>query len=277
MAARAKPEHRKLVGELLADCREAYRVRDERALFNDAWLNGVGRRALLEVGARRFVDASRGAWLSAAEAGELLRHRSRPRSRPEKLLHWEHRCKGRADRARAFNQMLDSPAVINGPRHPPPQLGKWFPKGGCGELTDAFLAVINVALMGSDCEDEFAAGNLAPGAAVLRGMPASSGAEGALRARVRVVDEATFPELRRGEVAVLNFTNSSFNAYLNRCGAVVTNTGGALSHAAICAREAAIPAVCGCAHATDVLATGDVVEVDGAQGTVTILKRAADA
>ena len=130
---------------------------------------------------------------------------------------------------------------------------------------------------GSDCEDEFAAGNLAPGAAVLRGMPASSGAEGALRARVRVVDESTFPELRRGEVAVLNFTNSSFNAYLNRCGAVVTNTGGALSHAAICAREAAIPAVCGCAHATDVLATGDVVEVDGAQGTVTILKRAADA
>ncbi|KAH8066420.1 Pyruvate phosphate dikinase [Aureococcus anophagefferens] len=196
--------------------------------------------------------AARGGALArpAAEAGELLRHRNRPRSRPEKLLHWEHRCKGRADRARAFNQMLDSPAVINGPRHPPPQLGKWFPKGGCGELTDAFLAVINVALMGSDCEDEFAAGNLAPGAAVLRGMPASSGAEGALRARVRVVDEATFPELRRGEVAVLNFTNSSFNAYLNRCGAVVTNTGGALSHAAICAREAAIPAVCGCAHAT---------------------------
>ncbi|KAH8049834.1 PEP-utilizing enzyme [Aureococcus anophagefferens] len=272
VAARAKPEHRKLVGELLADCREAYRVRDERALFNDAWLNGVGRRALLEVGARRFVDAARAAL--AAEAGRAAEARSRPRSRPEKLLHWEHRCKGRADRARAFNQMLDSPAVINGPRHPPPQLGKWFPKGGCGELTDAFLAVINVALMGSDCEDEFAAGNLAPGAAVLRGMPASSGAEGALRARVRVVDEATFPELRRGEVAVLNFTNSSFNAYLNRCGAVVTNTGGALSHA-ICARRRSPRSAA--ARTRRTLATGDVVEVDGAQGTVTILKRAADA
>ncbi|KAH8069265.1 PEP-utilizing enzyme [Aureococcus anophagefferens] len=274
-AARAKPEHRKLVGELLADCREAYRVRDERALFNDAWLNGVGRRAPSR--SARCASSTRRAARGFGRRGRRAAEARNRRGRGRRSLHWEHRCKGRADRARAFNQMLDSPAVINGPRHPPPQLGKWFPKGGCGELTDAFLAVINVALMGSDCEDEFAAGNLAPGAAVLRGMPASSGAEGALRARVRVVDEATFPELRRGEVAVLNFTNSSFNAYLNRCGAVVTNTGGALSHAAICAREAAIPAVCGCAHATDVLATGDVVEVDGAQGTVTILKRAADA
>ena len=65
--------------------------------------------------------------------------------------------------------------------------------------------------------------------------------------------------------------------YIHRCGAIVTNSGGSLSHAAICAREAKIPAVCGCAHATDVLRTGDAVRVDGTAGEVAIVARAAAA
>lgn len=134
--------------------------------------------------------------------------------------------------------MLDSPKVINGPAYPPPELRRWFPEGGAGELTDAFLAQLHLAVMGGDAEEAFASQNLAKDATVLRGLPAAGGVLN--EATVRVLsDPATFPQLQTGEVAVLNFTNSSFNAYMGRCGAIVTNTGGSLSHAAICARDRA--------------------------------------
>ena len=110
-----------------------------------------------------------------------------------------------------------------------------------------------------------------PGATTLVGDGASAGV---VQAACRVLTAETFHELRPGEVAVLVFTNSAFNAYLPRCGGVVTDSGGSLSHAAICAREAGIPAVCGCARATDVLKTGDLVLVDGSKGEVEILERA---
>jgi pyruvate,water dikinase len=51
----------------------------------------------------------------------------------------------------------------------------------------------------------------------------------------------------------------------------VTDIGGALSHAAIVAREIGIPAVVGCGDATMRLRTGDRIRVDGGRGTVEIL------
>ena len=81
--------------------------------------------------------------------------------------------------------------------------------------------------MGGDAEEAFASQNLAKDATVLRGLPAAGGVLN--EATVRVLrDPATFPELQTGEVAVVNFTNSSFNAYMGRCGAIVTNMGGSL-------------------------------------------------
>jgi pyruvate,water dikinase len=49
---------------------------------------------------------------------------------------------------------------------------------------------------------------------------------------------------------------------------VVTDVGGALSHAAVVAREFGVPAVSGCGVAMTTLKDGDLVEVDGAAGTV---------
>ena len=54
--------------------------------------------------------------------------------------------------------------------------------------------------------------------------------------------------------------------------AVVTDTGGVLSHCAVVAREYGIPAVVGAGNATTVIADGDVVEVDGDAGTVRIVR-----
>jgi len=50
----------------------------------------------------------------------------------------------------------------------------------------------------------------------------------------------------------------------------VTERGGLLSHAAVIAREYGIPAVLGVRGATEHIRTGDLVSVDGTQGTVRV-------
>ena len=51
---------------------------------------------------------------------------------------------------------------------------------------------------------------------------------------------------------------------------VVTDTGGVLSHSAICAREFALPCVVGTQVATSTIPDGAMITVDGGKGTVVI-------
>jgi pyruvate,water dikinase len=53
---------------------------------------------------------------------------------------------------------------------------------------------------------------------------------------------------------------------------VVTETGGVLSHAALTAREYALPAVLSVENATRLIGDGQLVEVDGSKGIVRILQ-----
>jgi pyruvate,water dikinase len=55
--------------------------------------------------------------------------------------------------------------------------------------------------------------------------------------------------------------------------ALVVDIGGPLSHAAVVARELAIPCVVNTRHGSRVLRTGDRVRVDGDAGTVEVLER----
>ena len=57
-----------------------------------------------------------------------------------------------------------------------------------------------------------------------------------------------------------------------RVGAVVTDVGGIMSHAAIICREYGLPAVTGTGGATTTIRTGDRVVVDGNAGTVTFAR-----
>ena len=82
---------------------------------------------------------------------------------------------------------------------------------------------------------------------------------------------AEFGCIERGDVLVTNSTTTAFNIVLPLLGAIVTDRGGLLSHAAIVAREYAIPAVVGCSDATAVVADGDRVRVDGRAGEVEVL------
>ncbi|HVH20985.1 MAG TPA: PEP-utilizing enzyme, partial [Pseudonocardia sp.] len=56
----------------------------------------------------------------------------------------------------------------------------------------------------------------------------------------------------------------------------VCDGGGMLSHAAIVGREYGVPTVTSVGVATLAIGDGDRVEVDGTNGKVTILKRAAE-
>ncbi len=77
-------------------------------------------------------------------------------------------------------------------------------------------------------------------------------------------------DLEPGEVLVTQMTRPKFNEYTKNAGAIVTDEGAVLCHAAILAREFKIPCIVGTKVATKVLKTGDVVEVDASVGTVRI-------
>lgn len=102
--------------------------------------------------------------------------------------------------------------------------------------------------------------------ALLVGAPASSGTAAG---PVRVVrGAAEFGQLQSGDVLVCPYTNPSWTPLFQRAAAVVVDSGGPASHAAIVAREYGIPAVMGTRTGTSVLADGDRVLVDGSVGVV---------
>lgn len=74
--------------------------------------------------------------------------------------------------------------------------------------------------------------------------------------------------LAPNEILVTRFTLPDLVPYFYQISALVTDEGGAMSHAAIMARETGLPAVTGCGNATDVIRTGDVIQVDGDLGLV---------
>jgi rifampicin phosphotransferase len=105
------------------------------------------------------------------------------------------------------------------------------------------------------------------GDALVAGAPASGGRA---TGPVRVIREAAeFGRLRGGDVLVCPYTNPAWTPLFQRAAAVVVDTGGIGSHAAIVAREYGIPAVMGSATGTGVLTDGQVVTVDGDTGRVT--------
>ena len=78
-----------------------------------------------------------------------------------------------------------------------------------------------------------------------------------------------------GDVLVAPWTAPSYNAVLSIAGGIVVQEGGVLCHAAVMARELAVPAVVGCTDAMAEINSGDLVEIDPTAGRVTVIERAA--
>jgi len=104
----------------------------------------------------------------------------------------------------------------------------------------------------------------------LKGFPASSGVvTGPARVILSIQDLGA---LQPGEILVCALTSPSWGPVFGKIKAVVTDIGGMSSHASIVAREYGIPAVVATGYATKMIRTGDMIEVDGGEGVVKILK-----
>ncbi len=77
-----------------------------------------------------------------------------------------------------------------------------------------------------------------------------------------------FYKMQKGDILVCHLTDPEWTPLFKLASAVVADTGAALSHAAIVAREYGIPAVLGLGFATTKYKDGDMLQVDGDEGTV---------
>ena len=103
---------------------------------------------------------------------------------------------------------------------------------------------------------------------MLRGIAASPGD---YTGPVRVIkNEGEFAKLQPGDVLVCPITSPVWSVLFPSIGALVTDSGGILSHPAIIAREYSVPAVVATGNATSLLQDGQIVKVDGERATIEV-------
>jgi pyruvate,water dikinase len=245
-------EHREQFDELLGEARLMYRLRDERGVFSDIWASGIMRRAVLAAGRRiegkggvhdaeHFIDAGFGEMCSLVtgaggpSADELAERFADRSSRTAK----------------------EAPPSLGPPAPPPPDPSGLPP--GVARVMHAVGIALGELFGSSEAPHEE---NL------LRGLAASGGVyEGPAR---RVSGPSDFGRIVQGDVLVTESTTEAFNILLPLLGAIVTDSGGLLSHSAIVAREYGIPGVVGTRDATDHIPDGTRVRVNGDAGEVTV-------
>jgi len=101
---------------------------------------------------------------------------------------------------------------------------------------------------------------------VVRGNRGSAGRVRGIARLIMTIDDAD--RLAPGEILVAPTTSPPWTTLFGTAAAIVTDTGGALSHCAIVAREYGIPAVVGTSVATATIRDGQQIEVDGDAGLV---------
>lgn len=100
----------------------------------------------------------------------------------------------------------------------------------------------------------------------VKGVPGSRGIVTGVAQVVRSSEECrTFEE---GKILVATTTNPDYISAMQKAIAFVTDEGGITCHAAIVAREMKKPCIVGCRVATQVIQTGDHIEVDAERGIV---------
>lgn len=101
---------------------------------------------------------------------------------------------------------------------------------------------------------------------ILKGDPASPGiASGPAKV---IFSPKEIDKVVQGDILIAPQTNPDFVPAMKKAVAIVTDSGGRTSHAAIVSRELGIPAVVGTGTATKNLKTGSVITVNGTTGKV---------
>jgi len=254
MRLKVLAEYRDEFDSLLAEACFINRLRDERGVYNEARAFGLSRRAVLEAGKRLHAEGRlpQAAALLHASHEEMLALLSGENSVSVAELQ---------QREDWYNSKTtdDAPPFLGPPPEPPPPL-EALPEDarpGAAAIGAAFgnLAAPPITESGPD--------------RMVKGFPVSAGSyEGIARL---IQSPADFQRLKQGDVLITKNTSATFNVVLPILGAIVTDRGGQLSHAAIIAREYGIPALVGTGNATKVIPDGARVRVDGVNGTVEVL------
>ena len=105
-----------------------------------------------------------------------------------------------------------------------------------------------------------------PAGEVLKGVSGSKGI--AVGTAILIKEPKEFYKMKKGDILVCHLTDPEWTPLFGLAGAVVADTGSALSHAAIVAREYGIPSVLGVGFATVKFKDGDRIRVDGDKGEV---------
>lgn len=236
---------------VLADARALYGLRDENGPITYQWPAGLLRRVVLEVGTRlasdgRIEHTDHVFDLSAAEMAAGLRRRAGVAA-------------GAVAERFALRQSwadLEAPRLL-GPEPVIPPLAVL--PGALAELMDIILTVLE--LIESPLERK------------VSGLEGVGIGDDSYVGRARVVSDAidALASFEPGDVLVTPYTVPTINSVLAMAGAVVTEEGGLLSHAAVIAREFGIPGVIGIDNASSMIEDGASIEVDAASGTVKVL------
>ena len=119
-----------------------------------------------------------------------------------------------------------------------------------------------------EAEQQEKAGKAEISKTVLKGIPGCPGChEGVAHL---VSDPSELDTVKEGEILVCKMTNPAWVVSFSKISALVTDTGGALSHPAVVAREFGVPCVVGTRRATQLIQTGDRIRVDGSKGVVEV-------
>jgi rifampicin phosphotransferase len=221
--AKVPEEHRAEFDGMLEEARLMYRIRDERGVFSDIWAAGIMRRAAIGAGRRvagrgrihdpeHFVDAGFAEMLALVSGGN-----GPSADELEQRFTW-----------RTTHNAKEAPRTLGPPAPPPPDPS---------DLPPAVARVMRA--MGITRRLMYGTSTAPSDEHVLRGLAASGGIyEGPAR---RVSGPSEFGRIQQGDVLVTESTTEAFNILLPLLGAIVTDSGGLLSHSAIVAREYGIP------------------------------------
>jgi pyruvate,water dikinase len=102
-----------------------------------------------------------------------------------------------------------------------------------------------------------------------KGIPASNGYYKGIVKHVKSLSE--FNQVEIGEILVIPFSDISWLPILSKAGAIISESGGILSHAAVVAREYNIPAILGVKSAFKIPEGADVF-IDGYKGVIKLME-----
>jgi phosphohistidine swiveling domain-containing protein len=103
----------------------------------------------------------------------------------------------------------------------------------------------------------------------IKGIIASKGKEKIIRGRVKIVlNPLNADSFKQGDILVAPMTSPEYIFVMKKAGAIITDTGGMTSHAAIVSRELNKTCIVGTKYATKLLKDGDLVEIDVEKGSV---------